>query len=170
MKWLKKSKGFGLIEVIIAIAISAGAAYYFLVQVPQAKEANLIEKEIANINTIVAAVQNIYGASQNYSSLTNAVLINANAIPSSMINNGSIINSWGGNVVVSGTVGKYTISEYSISYAPCFKMVINLSRTVNSMAVNGYTVQSFDAPLASMETISSACWDSTPATLELIFR
>ena len=141
-----KHRGFGLIEVIIAIAISAAAAYYFLVMVPQAKESNLVQKEIQNMTSIQSAVIGIYRGSppSSYGTLSNSVLIAANAIPSSMINGSNIINSWGGPIVVNGVslngfgngTNGFTVSTFGVPEGACVKLTMALGQSAVAILIN----------------------------------
>ena len=142
-------RGFGLIEVIIAIAISAAAAYYFLVMVPQAKNAVAVAKETENLSIIKQAAQSLYQGSNNYASITDTVLINANVIPSSMISGGQIINSQGQRITVGpaslggGTNNAFVITETSVINTMCSRLIMSVGNSFDAVQVNGLGIKGY---------------------------
>ena len=103
----KKNKGFTLVEVLLVVGFIAlaGIGVYTLYSKVQMSNTALAEGK--NLDTIRAGVKNLFGGTQNYTDVKNAVLNDARITPDTMrpipYNAGdtSITNSFGGAVTVA---------------------------------------------------------------------
>ena len=160
---LASRKGFGLIEVIIAIAISAAAAYYFLVMVPKAKESNQASKEVTYIGGLQSGIRSVFNGTPTYANLTSTVLINANVVPSSMISGANIINSWGATVTVGpASLGGVTNNAFSITYpnvtqGACVQIVTSIGQSSDVVTINGTSVKAYGANALDPAATATAC-------------
>ena len=91
-----KTKGFGLLEVILVFAIVIGAAAVVFSVFQSAKPSADASNEASNLTTIAANLKSTFGMNNSYVGLTRPLAIQAKAIPTSMIKNGTAIaTTWG---------------------------------------------------------------------------
>ena len=136
---------------------------------PKAKETSLAQKEAQNMGVLVSAIKRLYEGSSDFSTLSPQVLINANLIPSSMINGNNIINSWGQTVNIfgiglygqGGSGGTWGFSIYSsgIPQGSCAQIAMAIAPLADREFVNGSFVKGMTVGDDTIDaaTVASLC-------------
>ncbi|MEA1937592.1 MAG: type 4 pilus major pilin, partial [Pseudomonadota bacterium] len=95
----------------------------------RAQDVANIQRAQQQILALTASVKQLYAATPNYVGLSNAVLINANAVPSDMLSAGAIVNIFAGAVTIgpgtgcNGTTGDFCITFQNVPDSACTQLV-----------------------------------------------
>ena len=111
--FFSRSRGFGLLEVILVFAIVIGAAAVVFTVFQSAKPSADAANEATNLTTMAANVKGAYNG--NYSLISASNLIKAKMIPSSMVSGSTIKNQWG--TVMLGRVGGGDYRHFQVTYS-----------------------------------------------------
>lgn len=147
----RKSKGFGLLEVILVFAIVIGAAAVVFTVFQSAKPSADASNEGSNISTIATNLKSTYGISNSYTGLTNTTAIQAKAIPASMTDGTNVTSGWGavtvaadaggGNAAVCATAGRcFDITYSTVPQDACLKLVQGIAGFFDDVTVDGTEV------------------------------
>lgn len=143
----KSNKGFTLTEILLVVGFIALAGIGVYVVYNKVQTGNAANTEARNIDAIRAGVKNIYGATVNYTNLTNKVLLDARVVPDNMRagNSGTaIINSFGGTVTVApvtfnagpgNTNNAFSITYTNVPVDVCSKLVSVAAPGFNKVAI-----------------------------------
>ena len=100
-----RKRGVTLIEAVLYISIALALIVGGLVFFQQASLAQRTNNAVRNISAIASEARGLFQQSNTFVGLTQATLINAGAVPSSLIDNTtnpvSLRNEWGGTISVS---------------------------------------------------------------------
>jgi len=130
----KKSKGFTLIEILLVVGFISLASIGVYTIYNKVQIGNQANQEGRNIDTLRAGIKGLYGASSEYSTITNTVVNQARVTPQSLRSSNpldvvSITNSFGGNVTVTpvslggGVNNGFRITYPRVTADVCVKMV-----------------------------------------------
>jgi len=94
----------------------------------QASLAQRVNSAVRNISAVASETRGLYQASQNFNGFTEATLINAGAVPSSIINGNALQNEWSGPIVGAAATTTITDDSFTITYenvptAACVRLV-----------------------------------------------
>lgn len=151
----KKSEGFALTELLIAVGIIAILGIAIMARMNSTNNKRLVTTEVENVTELASGIRNLYGAAgaANYTGLTNAVALNSNAVPISMRNPPNISNSWAPAGVTLGVVGagaQYTITSTAVPQEFCTEIASLTLNMFVTTTVNGGAV-------TDPATASAAC-------------
>ena len=170
----RKSKGFGLLEVILVFALVIGAAAVVFTVFQSAKPSADASNEGSNISTIATNLKSTYGISNSYVGLTSTSAISAQVIPASMVSGtGSsvAINSGWGTVTVAADAGGssaavcanagrcFDITYNSVPQAACLKLVQGIAGFFDDVTVD--TADIFTAGKLDSAKAVTACSGGT---------
>ncbi len=155
----------------------AGIGIYTVYTKVQNSNAALTEGK--NLDTLRAGVKNLYGGTQNYTGLTNAVINDARATPDAMrkvnpytVNDNNINNSFGGKVTIlpkklgSGSADNgFYVAYENVPGSVCAKLVTGAGTAwdqvnVGTAAFTGATganVKSFGTGTIDIVALTGAC-------------
>lgn len=140
-KQIKMKKGFSLTDFILWLGLVGVVLAGIFLLYPQARLYMKVNDEKQNIAAIRTGIESLYAGNQNYSGINTTLLIKTGAIPSSLIlNNSSIMNSFGGVVnVVAGTKLNgnkgFTITYPSVPSKECSRIVNSISDSYDEIGV-----------------------------------
>lgn len=182
MKFFKKNKkGFTLIEILLIVGFIALAGLSIYSIYGKVKMSSSALTEGKNLDTLRAGVKNLYGNTQTYVGLTNAILNDARATPDSMRiipytgGSTSIINTFGGTVTVLPTsLGGGTNNGFQITYANvpgevCTKLIMGTGSGWNQITVSSGVIKVFGTNSISIPGLATACSADTGTGLTIKF-
>ncbi|MND11567.1 Major structural subunit of bundle-forming pilus precursor [compost metagenome] len=133
-KSFKNQVGATLLELVMSIGIIAVIAIAAISFFNTANDANKVNDEVKNLNTLSAAVRNMFNSQGDYAGLTNAVIIKSGAFPDRM------------RVPSSATLIKHSWLNDGVVVAPA---------TVNGTTNDGFTVTYKDVPERACSDIAT---------------
>lgn len=159
MKLIRNQIGATLLELTMVVGIIATIAIAAIAYFNTANDANKINDEVKNVNTLSGAIRNMFNSQGNYAGVTNTVILKSGAFPDRMRVPGSNINikhSWADNGVVvvpvnnQGTANdSFTITYSAIPERPCTDLVSKTFRYYDKVDVNGTVVDTVGAAVTS---------------------
>lgn len=176
MKYFKmKQKGFTLVELLLVIGVisaASGVAVYFM-----GKQAQFI-KAVTQVKMVTAfdkSIQNyasVINDSTNLSTLNNANIIKSNLVPSENILNNNLVNSYGGNMVITsqmaGTTPAYRLRMEGLPSTACVTLGNQLGVDSLGVFANGDTIKSLNSTAEiDVGVLASSC-SSGSNTVELV--
>lgn len=138
---------FKYLLALLAIATVVAVLY-------EALASNKVGTAASEVTTLQSNIAQLYSGQANVASLSNTVIISAQAAPSSMISGTSLIDPWGGAVTVQpdANPGQFDIILGSVPTAGCTKLASSVS-SYQSVSINGTADQ---AP-ADPGTVAAQC-------------
>ena len=100
-----RKRGVTLIEAVLYISIALALIVGGLVFFQQASLAQRTNSAVRNISAIASETRGLFSQQNSFNGLDTSSLINAGAVPTSLINGTDLKNEWGGNIVVASTGG-----------------------------------------------------------------
>jgi type II secretory pathway pseudopilin PulG len=134
-----------LIEAVLYISIALALIVGGLVFFQQASLAQRTNSAVRNISAIASETRGLYNASQNFSGLTTATLINAGAVPTSIVVPATaasagppavaavpagLRNEWSGTITVASATpfATFTVDYENIPTAACTRLTSSDAR------------------------------------------
>lgn len=146
-KDIKNQVGATLLELVMAIGIIAVIAIAAISYFNTANDANKVNDEVKNINTLSAAIRNMFNSQGDYAGLTNTVIIKSGAFPDRMRVGSSttlIKNSWlndGVDVAPANAMGtandSFTVTYKGVPERACVDITSKTFRFYDKVAVAG---------------------------------
>jgi len=102
---------------------------------------NKTQNAISDITLLQTNAQALYNAQNTFTTLTTAVAIGGKLAPTNMISGSTLVNPWGGTVLINVNAdnsSQFDITEPSVPADACAKMVVGLSTAV-ALKVNTVT-------------------------------
>jgi hypothetical protein len=157
--------GFGLLSLIVGLALSAavvGVAY-------TAYRVNQQQSEVAtatqNTRDLQQAVLSSYASAANFNGLSTQSAIAAGGVPKNLIQGSSIVNPWGGTVVIApvniaGAAGPGNNNGYALTFdqvpsSECANFALHGGQ--GFYAVNVNSTSAMNGAQVSVPTASSLC-------------
>lgn len=108
-----RKRGVTLIEAVLYISIALALIVGGLVFFQQASLAQRTNSAVRNISAIASEARGLYQASQTFNGLTQATLINAGAVPTSIVSGSNLQNEWSGPITVASNATGVTSADDS---------------------------------------------------------
>ena len=165
-----RKRGVTLIEAVLYISIALALIVGGLVFFQQASLAQRTNSAVRNVSAIASETRGLFQQSQNFIGLTEGTLINAGAVPSSLIDNTtnpvSLRNEWGGTITLAAAPAiapfladtGFTVTYRNVPEAACTRLTstdVNGTARVGSgirfigFGIPGKTVTNGIAPIDS---------------------
>ena len=93
-----RRRGVTLIEAVLFISIALGLIVGGIVFFQQASTAQRTNDAVRNVSSLASETRALYQSQENFAGVTEQTLIDAGAVPSSIVNNGQLRNEWGGSI------------------------------------------------------------------------
>lgn len=131
---LKNSQlGLTLIELMASLGIAAAVVVGALAlynNVSSTQRADQLSRDVVSLK---AGVKSLFGGQGSYASATNALLINAGKVPSTLKVSGTTITTGDGNdISIAGTATNYTITATLVKQSTCISLLSNLTDVVSA--------------------------------------
>ena len=124
-----RKRGVTLIEAVLYISIALALIVGGLVFFQQASLAQRTNSAVRNISAIASETRGLYQQQNSFDGFTQAALINAGAVPSSLISGSNLINEWGGTIAAASTGSTdtpahsgFTVTYPSLPTAACVRL------------------------------------------------
>jgi hypothetical protein len=119
-----RKRGVTLIEAVLYISIALALIVGGLVFFQQASLAQRTNSAVRNISAIASETRGLYQQANSFAGFTQATLINAGAVPSSLVNGANLSNEWGGVVVAAATAAGdgFTVNYPGVPTAACVRL------------------------------------------------
>jgi hypothetical protein len=119
-----RKRGVTLIEAVLYISIALALIVGGLVFFQQASLAQRVNGAVRNISAIASETRGLYQASANFTGLTTTTLINAGAVPTSLVSGSTLSNEWGGDiaVAVATNADQFTVTYENVPTAACTRL------------------------------------------------
>lgn len=145
MKFYNRTKaaGFSLIELLLVIGFIAGALVLAFVTYPKVQATNRANVEAQHITIFSGGIKNLYATAQNFSTLTNKVLVDSKVVPDDLQVAGSAINNiWGGDITVAPDSSplRYTITYTSVPRSECTKLGTSVAVNFLKLDIQGISI------------------------------
>ncbi|MCA3446241.1 MAG: hypothetical protein INF93_05900 [Rhodobacter sp.] len=160
-----RKRGVTLIEAVLYISIALALIVGGLVFFQQASLAQRTNSAVRNISAIASETRGLYQQANNFDGFTAASLINAGAVPTSLISGTNLVNEWGGTIAAGSTGATdtpphsgFTVTYPSLPTAACVRLT-STDSSGSGRVGSGIRSISFKAP--STTTFPTA---TTPAS------
>ena len=167
-----KQRGFGLLEVILSLAVIGILSYLVFTIFGGASTTASIKRETDNMAFVASRIPRIFASQGNYAGITTATMITAKAFPDSMAPSGATVvsNSFKGNVTVApanilGTNDGFAITSAGIPQDACGEIASTSANAFTQIAINGTVVRSLTNPNVQVSATAAACNDATNNTI-----
>jgi type II secretory pathway pseudopilin PulG len=124
-----RKRGVTLIEAVLYISIALALIVGGLVFFQQASLAQRTNSAVRNISAIASETRGLYQQQNNFAGFTQAALINAGAVPTSLISGTDLRNEWGGTILAASTGGTgagadsgFTVTYPGLPRAACVRL------------------------------------------------
>jgi ABC-type glycerol-3-phosphate transport system permease component len=121
------------------------------------------------VTQLVGSVRQYYGGQTNFTSLTNTLLVTAQAVPAGLLNGTAIQNPWGGAVTfaVNANATMFNVTTTTVPLASCAR-VANAINSYASLTINAVV---FTPTTAAVDAgaVAAACSVTTAAGNTLLF-
>lgn len=174
----RKTKGVTLIEALFVLGIMAIMIGGIMLLVAQSQDSTRENMLAMEINTIVSIVHDEYGNVNNYSGLTNTIIVGSGQLPNRYINNSQIINPYNGSVVVvdagvnSDSLPIFTMTLTGVSQAACYTLTTqNIGAQMTALTINGESIGELgtEHPYLTVNEAETYCTSNNSNTIEYTF-
>ena len=146
-----------LLSLAIMIAVIAGIAVNYSSVKARADE----QKVMQGIEMLRANIEQIYGNS-SFEELDNTLLVNAKAVPASLLQGETIRTPWGGVTVTDVEGVQYSISLEGLPIAACRNLATLSTSSWSSVSIGENEIfNRVDATDVKPSSILAACSEST---------
>jgi hypothetical protein len=112
-----RKRGVTLIEAVLYISIALALIVGGLVFFQQASLAQRTNSAVRNISAIASETRGLYQSSQNFKDVEAKTLINAGAVPTSIIDGEKLKNEWNGEITIAANQITTANDSFSVVYA-----------------------------------------------------
>lgn len=132
-----RQAGVTLVEIVMVLAVIAVIILSAAGLFGQAFGTSKTRTETSNIQGLISGVQNVYGTTRDYpAGDMTPTMVSLKAAPAGIISAGTLRNSWGGAISVTGSGSAYSISDSGIPKRACVELA-QLPVEPQSVTVNG---------------------------------
>jgi Tfp pilus assembly protein PilE len=156
-----RQAGASLVEAVLFLVVVVVILLGIFALFSGAFSASKVQTEMSYMQTLAGDVESLYATNHDYGAadITSALTSTRNA-PTPMIVGANLVNSWGGQVTVTGASTVFTIASTNIPQKECIQLA-QVSINPTSVTING-AAQAL--PLAVAPT-TAACSSATANTI-----
>lgn len=172
-----RQAGVTLVELLIGIVVIGLVIAGVMIAAQKVFTGSETNRAASSVAMLASNVKGIYTSSPSYAGLTNAVVINGNLAPESMVSGANLVNEWGGAVtVVPATLGAVANNAISITYADvpteaCMKLAVQTATNFDQVTVDNGTPVNVVTPtnrVVDQAAVATACGGA--ATVSMIWQ
>ncbi|MCA3455773.1 MAG: hypothetical protein IOC92_08580 [Rhodobacter sp.] len=152
-----RKRGVTLIEAVLYISIALALIVGGLVFFQQASLAQRTNSAVRNISAIASETRGLYQQQNSFTGFDQSALINAGAVPSSLIDNSVnppvLRNEWGGLIAAAATADGtgFTVTYPSLPTSACVRLT-SADTTGSGRVGSGIRSVSFKLPTGAFTT------------------
>mgnify|MGYP005843233725 CR=1 FL=1 len=151
MSEMKRLRGLTLMEALLFLGIAAVVIVGAFSLYNNASSSASMNQAKTELQTYIGGIKSLYTTQNDYNSVDNELVISAEIAPSSAVSGtDTLINPWGGDVVISGNTRDFDIDFQSIPQQACVSMMasglIDQGTVVGIEANGGTLFDSGDPP------------------------
>lgn len=161
MRNLNPSRGFGLLGMILTLALGAGVLTVVYTAYAADQRAAAAGQATDLAAQIQHAVTSAYAASPDFQSLNNTEALRDGLFPASTLRGGQPINPWGGSIQLAGLVDGFALTFEDVDPAACSRLVAAVARDWGVVNVDGVAVT--HAHTVDASALATACAADRPA-------
>lgn len=161
----KRAAGFGLLGMILTLALGAGVLTTVYTAYAADQAAAAAAQATAEAAQIQQSVSSAYASAPDYQSLNNAAAVREGLFPASTLRAGQPVNPWGGSIQVAGLTNGYALTFETVPASACGRLAAAGARDWDDVKINGQSVMAGHA-LAS-DRLASAC-SNPSATVQFL--
>lgn len=158
-----KQRGVSIMSVLLGLVISAGVVAVIYDQFSDSQRKARVEAATAEISTMVASSQKLYGNANQYTNVTTAVAIQGGVVPDRLRVAGTTTaqNKYNGAITFAPatitTAGdSLTITYGKVPRADCQDIALSIDRLSRRIVIGALTPKASDAPM-NLATLATAC-------------
>lgn len=155
----KAQRGLSLLEIMIGLGIVAIIAIVAVGAATSARGSAQVSAESQNLQLITTKVKSTFAARQNFSGISNAMLIAQRGFPSQMVSGTNVLHSWDGAVTVAPGAGNTSVNvTYAgVPTAACIELVNATARSFNTVTVGSTVVKTATQDNNDVAATTTAC-------------
>jgi Tfp pilus assembly protein PilE len=170
-----KQRGVSVMSVLLGLVIAAGVTAVVYDQFSDSQRKARIEAATAEISSIIAEAQKIYGATNTYGSVTTAIAVQSGVIPARLrvAGTNTAQNKYNGAITVApatlSTTNDSLVLTYSnVPQADCMDVAMQADRMIRRLVIGANTPKATDAAM-NVATLGTSCDAAATANLALAF-
>ncbi len=161
-----RQAGASLVEAVLFLVIVAVILIGVFALFSGAFSSSKVQTEMSYVQTLAGDVESLYATNHDYGTADiTATLTSTKNAPSPMIVGATLVNSWGGQVTVTGASTVFTISSAGIPQKECIQLA-QISINPVAISINGTAAT---LPLTVAAT-TAACSSATSNTIAWSLR
>lgn len=164
----RRSRGVGLIEVILFAAIALGLITGGIVFFNQASEAARVNEAVKSIVSLQTGIRSMYQATSTFGvsgvDLLPATIASGAANKSLITPEGGLLNEWGGAVTVAGYASGFTLGYGDTPLSACVRLAPHTAQGngsagtgIAAVSINGVLVDADGNGSVSSDEAALAC-------------
>lgn len=156
-----RQAGASLVEAVLFLVVTVVILLGIFALFSGAFSSSKVQTEMSYMQALAGDVESLYATNHDYGTadITSALTSTKNA-PTPMIVGANLVNSWGGQVVVTGASTVFSISSANVPQRECIQLA-QVSINPTAVTING-AAQTL--PLAVAPT-TAACSSATANTI-----
>lgn len=170
-----RQRGISIISVLLGLVISAIVVAVVYNQYTDSQGKARVEAAQAEIATMIASAQKLYGNANQYGAVTTAIAVQSGLVPDRLRVAGTTTaqNRYNGAITfVPATIttanDSLSMSYGAVNRADCQDLVLGLSTLVRSISVGATAVKPNDLPVV-IATMSTACDGAATVAMTFTF-
>jgi len=161
-----RQAGASLVEAVLFLVIVVVILLGIFALFSGAFSASKVQTEMSYMQTLAGDVEALYATNHDYGTADiTATLTSTKNAPSPMIVGATLVNSWGGQVTVTGASTLFTLSSAGIPQKECIQLA-QVSINPVSISING-AAQTLPLTVAAT---TAACSSATSNTIAWSLR
>jgi Tfp pilus assembly protein PilE len=171
----RSQRGVSVMSVLLGLVIAAGVTAVVYDQFSDSQRKARIEAATAEISTIIAESQKVYGTTNNYGAVTTAVAVQSGVIPARLrvAGTNTAQNKYNGAITMAPatitTANDSLVLTYSgVSRSDCMDVAMQSDRLARRIVIGTSTPKAADAAI-NPATLATACDAAATANLAIAF-
>lgn len=157
-----RQAGASLVEAVLFLVIAAVILIGVFALFSGAFSSSKVQTEMSYMQTLAGDVESLYATNHDYGTADiTATLTSTKSAPSPMIVGATLVNSWGGQVTVTGASTDFVISSAGVPQKECIQLA-QISINPVAITING-TTQTLPLTVAAATTACSSATSNTIA-------